>query len=159
MAEKKPFPKTLTRIAVIAFAVVTAVLLLPGYLTSWQAVPPVDAEFYVAQAFERHTRVFDEAGKFGRLPSDADYGAVTSFTCSRSSAARREFGWRGAREVLFDCPAAFTDAAGQTYAWVFRLIPDTDIAAGPSPEGYRTQHIDAEEAGAILRDLRLMPGP
>jgi|GEM_PF-2078789 len=159
MAAGKPFPKTLTRIAVVAFAVVTAALLLPGYLTSWQAVPPVDAEFYVAQAFERRMRVFDPAGKFGRLPADAVYGEVISFDCARSTSARREFGWRGAREVLFDCPAEFADAQGRAYAWVFRLIPDTDVAAEPSPEGYRTLHIDAGEARIILTDLGKMPRP
>lgn len=145
-----PFHRWLTRLAVAAFAVTTLVLLLPGYLASWQAEPPEDAGFYVAQAFERRTRVFDQEGSFGRLPAEARYGAVTSFACARSASARREFSWRGAREVLFDCPAVFTDAEGRPYRWVFRLIPDDDALSEPSPEGYRTLHIDAGDARDLL---------
>lgn len=112
----------------------------------------------MAQAFERRTRVYDETGHFGRLPADAVFGAVTSFDCAASSAARREFGWRGAREVLFDCPATFTDTAGRAYASVFRLIPDDDFAGDPSPEGYRTRGIDVLEVRRILIHLGRLPG-
>jgi len=146
----------MTRILVGAFAVTTLILLVPGYLTSWQAKPPRDADFYIGQAFERRTRVFDEDGRFGRLPADAAFGAVTAFSCTRSTAARLEFGWRGARELLFDCPAAFNDRNGRAYVWLFRLIADDDVAADPSPEGYRTLHIDVIDARMLLERSGLL---
>lgn len=157
MAANTRFHTWLTRLAVGAFALTTLVLLLPGHLASWQAVPPADAAFHVAQAFERRTRVFDEDGRFGRLPAGAAFGAVAAFSCARSPAARRTVSWRGAREVLFDCPAAFSDADGRSYVWVFRLIPDDDAAAGPSPEGYRTLHIDAGAARDLLEQAGMFP--
>jgi len=156
MAVSTAFHKRLTRLAVAAFAITTLVLFLPGYLASWLATPPADAEFYVAQAFERRTRVFDGQGKFGRLPADADFGSVTSFSCARASSGRREFGWRGAREVIFECPAVFTDTQGRSYQWVFRLIAEHDVISDPSPEGYRTLGIDAGDARALLERQKLL---
>jgi len=155
MSSRKGLSKGMTRFVVAAFALTTAVLLLPGYFQSWQAATPRDAEFYVKEAFERNTRVIYGDGSFNRLPREADFGAVTSFSCSRSSAARREFGWRGARELLFDCPAAFTDQEGRTYTWVFRLIGADDTQRGVSPEGYGTIHIDVIDALDILEQENL----
>lgn len=152
----KGLSKKATRVAVSAFAITTLILLLPGYLSSWQAEPPRDAAFYISQAFERRSRVFDSEGSFGRLPADAAFGAVTTFSCERSAAARLEFGWRGARELLYDCPAAFKDEQGRTYTWVFRLISDDDPAAASSPEGYRTMHIDVIEARLLLEQEKLL---
>lgn len=157
MVDKPGAMGGLTKVAVVAFAVVTALMLVPGYLERASAKPPEEAEFYVRQAFERRARVFHGDGSFGRLPSGAVFGAVTAFSCHGSAAARREFGWRGAREVMFDCPAAFEDAAGNGYAWVFRLIPDEDALNEPSPEGYRTMHIPAEDAREILTEGGLFP--
>lgn len=156
MTGRKGLSKGVTRFAVAAFAITTLVLLLPGYLTSWQAEPPRDAEFYVSQAFERRQRVFDESGAFGRLPADAAFGDVTMFSCARSAAARLEFGWRGARERLYDCPAVFRDQEGRAYTWVFRLIADEDAAAAAAPEGYRTLHIDAIDARVLLEQKKLL---
>lgn len=157
MSEPRSSGKTLTTVAVVAFVIVTTLLILPGYLAKWSAKPPEDAVFYATQAVERRTRVFHEDGSFGRIPAGASFGRVVSFECGPSSEARREFGWRGAREVLFDCPILFEDSEGREYAWMFRLIPDEDPAADPSPEGYRTMHIDAAEARAILTALGQMP--
>lgn len=157
MSESRSSGKTLTSVAVVAFVIVTTLLLLPGYLAKWSATPPEDAKFYATQAVERRARVFHADGSFGRIPAGASFGRVVSFDCEASGAARREFGWRGAREVLFDCPVVFEDSEGRGYAWVFRLIPDEDTTADPSPEGYRTMHIDAAEARAILTALGQMP--
>ena len=156
MAGGKGLSKGMTRFVVGAFAVTTLVLLLPGYLSSWQAEPPREAAFFVKQAFERRARVFDADGTFGRLPAEAAFGTVTAFSCARSSAARLEFGWRGAREVLFDCPAAFQDQNGRAYTWVFRLIADDTEAAGLSPDGYRILHIDVIDARVLLERSGLL---
>ncbi|MGI3171502.1 hypothetical protein ACRARG_20305 [Pseudooceanicola sp. C21-150M6] len=142
---------------VAALACVTAALLLPGYLTRAAAVPPTEGSYFVRRAFDIHTRVYDAAGTFGRLSSTAQYGAVTSFDCAPSAVARREFGWRGAREVIFDCPATFTDSEGRSYAWVFRVLPADDTDENVSPDGYRTMGIDAAEAHGILAARGLLP--
>ncbi|MEQ9261008.1 MAG: hypothetical protein RIG84_18125 [Roseovarius sp.] len=148
---------TLTGVAVAAFAGVTALLLLPGYFKSWEAEPPGDAAFYVQRAFETRQRVFHEDGHFGRIEAGAAFGEVTRFDCARSAAARREFGWRGAREVLFDCVSVFSDGSGKSYAWVFRLAPDDDPLNQPSPEGYRAIHIDIDDVIDILEAEGLWP--
>lgn len=157
MSETTPGRSLLTRISVVAFVLVTLVLLLPGYLKRWQTPVPQDAGFYTAQAFEQRTRVFHGDGHFGRLAASLRLGEVVTFECISSASARREFGWRGAREVVYDCPAVFRDTNGAEYAWVFRLIPDDDPLAGPSPEGYRTLHIDAGAARDILEARGLFP--
>ena len=147
----------MTGIAVAAVSVVTAALLVPGYVGRLTAKTPEDAEFYVRQAFEWRARVFDETGRFARLPAGTAFGAVLVFSCATSRAARRDYGWRGAREVLFDCPVQFEDSEGRTYTWVFRLIPEDDILNKPSPEGYRTMHIPAEAARLLLTEQGLLP--
>lgn len=157
MSKPRSSGTTLTTVAVAGFVIVTALLLIPGYFEKWSAKPPEDAVFYASQAVERRTRVFHADGTFGRIPAGVGFGRVLSFECGTSREARREFGWRGAREILFDCPIQFEDMGGQAYTWVFRLIPDTDPAADPSPEGYRPMHIDAEEARDILTARGLMP--
>ena len=157
MAGKPGAMGGLTRVAVVAFVLVMALMLLPGYLERWSAEPPAEAAFYVRQAVDRKARVFHGDGSFGRMPSEVRFGRVTAFSCEGSDAARREYGWRGAREVMFDCPATFEDAEGNAYAWVFRLIPEDDPINEPSPEGYRTMHIPAEEAREILTEGGLIP--
>ncbi|MEM7733915.1 MAG: hypothetical protein AAF280_14200 [Pseudomonadota bacterium] len=154
MADPSKSSNRVTGIAVGAFVVVTAVLLLPGYIARWSAEPPDAAEYQVRYAIETKTRVFDGEGRFGRIPGDVGFGKITAFSCEPSREARREFGWRGARELIFDCPSTFEDASGGTYAWVFRLIPDEDA---PSPDGYRTMHIPAEEARIILEENGMFP--
>ncbi|MEQ8895800.1 MAG: hypothetical protein RID23_01825 [Roseovarius sp.] len=150
MAGRATFGRTLTRGAVVAFAVVTALLLVPGYFERASAMPPEDGGFYVGQAFERRSRVFHEDGHFGRIAAGVEFGRVTAFSCAGSAEARREFGWRGAREVMFDCPATFEDGEGRGYAWTFRLVPEDDPLKDPSPEGYRTMHIPPEAAREIV---------
>ncbi|MGR3313057.1 MAG: hypothetical protein ACU0D2_06795 [Roseovarius indicus] len=157
MADKPNAMGGLTRVAVVAFVIVTAVMLLPGYIERWSAEPPEDAEYYVRGAVDRKARVFHDDGSFGRMPSDVTFGRVTSFSCEGSAAATREYGWRGAREVLFDCPATFEDGEGNGYAWVFRLIPEDDPIREPSPEGYRTMHIPAADARVLLVERGLFP--
>ncbi|AHB86018.1 hypothetical protein KQ247_15490 [Ruegeria pomeroyi] len=157
MSDTSPGHRLLTRISVAAFALVTLALLLPGHLKRWQAPVPRDGAFYTTQAFERRTRVFHGDGHFGRLAAGLRLGEVVSFECISSAAARREFGWRGAREVIFDCPTVFRDTGGAEYTWVFRLIPNDDPLTNPAPEGYGTFHIDAGEARAILEAQGMFP--
>lgn len=156
MADAPQSSAWLTRIAVLAFGGVTALLLLPGYMDRWTTDPPQDAQFYVRQAFEDRLRVYDEEGRFGRIPGDAAFGRVTSFFCEGSSEARREFGWRGAKELIFDCPAQFEGSDGRGYVWVFRLIKQ-DPASDVSPEGYGRMHTPEEEAYQILQQNDLYP--
>ena len=146
----------LTKIATVGFVVVTTALLLPGYITSWRAMAPVEAEFYTAQLITSRARVFDASGDFGRLPTDQSLLSIEHFTCARSTSARREFEWRGARAIVWDCPVVFTTDAGQ-YTYVLRLVPDDDPIAPVSTEGYRTTGIDVEEAWDILEAVGRMP--
>lgn len=157
MADRPWATGGLTRVAVVAFVIVTALMLVPGYLERARAKTPEDAEFYVRWAVDRRARVFHGDGSFGRMPAGVTFGRVTSFSCESSAAATREYGWRGAREVMFDCPATFEDGEGNGYGWVFRLIPEEDRLKAPSPEGYRTMHIPAEEAREILTEGGLFP--
>ncbi|MEX0282409.1 MAG: hypothetical protein AB3N13_14595 [Arenibacterium sp.] len=146
----------LATFATIAFVLTTSALLLPGYIASWRAAAPVEAEFYVTQLITTRTRVFDASGKFARLPADQSLLSIEHFTCARSTSARREFEWRGARAIVWDCPVVFTTEAGQ-YTYVLRLVPDDDPIAEVSTEGYRTTGIDVEEAWDILEAVGRMP--
>ncbi|MEX0338338.1 MAG: hypothetical protein AB3N11_04785 [Arenibacterium sp.] len=146
----------LTKFATIAFVLTTSALLLPGYIKAWRAVSPVEAEFYVTQLITSRARVFDASGKFARLPADQNLLSIEHFSCARSTSARREFQWRGARAIIWDCPVVFTTEAGQ-YTYVLRLVPDDDPIAKVSSEGYRTTGIDVEAAWDILEAVGRMP--
>ena len=87
MADKPGTMGGLTKVAVVAFAVVTALMLVPGYLERASAKPPEDGAFYVRQAVERRVRVFHEGGRFGRMPAGVTFGRVTAFSCEGSAAA------------------------------------------------------------------------
>jgi hypothetical protein len=157
MSQDRSIAGRITSLALVGFAVTTFILVAPGYFTSISATPPADGAFQVAKAFEVRARVFHEDGYFGRMDTEARFGGVIAFSCAGSSEARREFGWRGAREVMFDCPARFNDDLGREYAWVFRLVPANEDTVDASADGYRAIHIPAEDARALLTRAGLFP--
>lgn len=143
----------LTRGAVVCFVIVTAALLLPGYLKQAQTPPPADSRFYVSQLVETRGRVFGLGGTFGRIPAGTELAEVETFDCSRAQDARREFGWRGAYEQLLDCIVEFRDTEGRPWAGVIRLWYDGTSA----PEGYGWNipaHIDKAD---LLIDRGILP--
>lgn len=145
--------KVLTTIAVLAFAIATAALLLPGHYKNATTPRPTAYEHYLTEFIERRQRVFGVDGSFGRLPAATQLGEMERFECARSADARREFSWRGARELVFDCAVVFTDTQNRRWASVIRLAHDGQTA----PEGYSwhsSAHIDKAE---ILIDLGIVP--
>lgn len=153
MANASRSNKALTTIAVVLFGLVTAALLLPGYYKNATTAPPSAYEHYLTEFIESHQRVFGVNVPFGRLPAETQLGQVETFECARSADARREFEWRGARELLFDCAVVFTDTENQRWASVIQLRHDGETP----PEGYSWNsgaHIDKYD---ILFDLGLVP--
>ncbi len=146
----------IARIASAALVLVTAALLLPGYVAQWRAAEPVDAGFYVTDLIERRARVFDATGRFDLIPAGVTLQEVEYFTCARSSSGPREFGWRGARPVIWDCPVVFVTDAGRFF-YAVRLEPSDDPIAKLSDEGYRTIGIDVLEARALLEGVGRLP--
>ncbi|MEM8743053.1 MAG: hypothetical protein AAGF14_00285 [Pseudomonadota bacterium] len=147
------FHKVLTTVAVAAFCVVTAALLLPGYYKNATTPEPTAYVHYLTEFIERRQRVFGVNRPFGRLPANTQLGEMERFECARSADARREFSWRGARELLFDCAVVFTDTENRRWASVIRLAHDGKTP----PEGYSWHsgaHIDKAE---ILIDLGIVP--
>lgn len=153
MKDASRFNRILTTVAVSAFVVVTAALLLPGYFKNATTPQPAAYSHYLTEFIEGRQRVFGVNGSFGRLPAATQLGEIETFECDRSADARREFGWRGARELVYDCAVVFTDTQNQRWASVIRLSHDGETP----PEGYSwnsSAHID--KAG-ILIDLGIIP--
>jgi hypothetical protein len=148
--------KRITNLATIAFVLTTSALLLPGYIKQWRAPEPVDAAFYVNDLIEQRARVFDATGKFDRIPAGVTLQEVEFFACARSASGPREFGWRGARPVIWDCPVVFMTDAGRFF-YAVRLEPSDDPIAKLSDEGYRTIGIDVLEARALLEGVGQLP--
>ncbi|MEM9107987.1 MAG: hypothetical protein AAGC96_20280 [Pseudomonadota bacterium] len=145
--------RILTTVAVLAFGIVTAALLLPGYYKNAATPPPTAYQHYLNEFIESRQRAFGVNVPFGRLPAETRLGELERFDCTRSADARREFSWRGAREMLFDCAVVFTDTKNQRWASVIRLHHDGETP----PEGYSwnsSAHIDKAE---ILIDLGIVP--
>lgn len=153
MAKAPRSRSVLTTIAVSAFVIVTAALLLPGYLKNATTPAPAAYEHYLTEFIEDRQRVFGVGVSFGRLPAGTQLGEMERFECARSADARREFSWRGARELLFDCAVVFTDTENRRWASVIRLAHDGETP----PEGYSwnsSAHIDKAD---ILIDLGIVP--
>lgn len=144
---------TLRNIAVAAFVIVTAALILPAYLKNATTPTPTDHKSYVVGLIETRGRVFGLGGTFGRLPADTELQEIERFECLRAQDAQREFGWRGAYELLFDCAVVFRDTKTRRWATVIRLIYDGETP----PEGYGWNipaHIDKAE---LLLDRGVLP--
>ncbi|GAB5468978.1 MAG: hypothetical protein Kilf2KO_20080 [Rhodospirillales bacterium] len=126
---------------------------MPGYYKDATTPPPTAYEHYLNQFIESRQRVFGVDVPFGRLPAATQLGEMERFACARSADARREFSWRGARELLFDCAVVFADTEGRRWATVIRLSHDGETP----PEGYSwnsSAHIDKAD---ILIDLGIVP--
>lgn len=145
--------KLLTTIAVCAFFVVTAALLLPGYNKNATTPRPAAFEHYLKEFIEARQRVFGVNVPFGRLPRGTQLGDMERFDCAWSADARRELSWRGARELLFDCVVVFTDTEDRRWASVIRLAHDGETP----PEGYSWSSPAHIDKGEILIDLGIVP--
>ncbi|MEQ9444029.1 MAG: hypothetical protein RJS98_00570 [Rhodospirillaceae bacterium] len=98
-------------------------------------------------------RAFRVDVPFGRLPAGTQLGEMEKFECAKSTDARLQFSWRGARELLFDCAVVFTDTKGQRWTSVIRLSYDGKTP----PEGYSWNSSANINKADILIDLGLMP--
>lgn len=143
----------LTSISVACFAVVTAALLLPGYVERARTPPPTDSAYYVSQLIQTRERVFGVGNSFGRIPAGTELADIELFECSLAQDAQREFGWRGAYEQLLDCIVLFRDTERRPWAGVIRLWYDGE--SGPEGYGWNIPaHIDKAQ---LLIDRGVLP--